>query len=304
MTNSCAVLARRTALALLLLSPVYACGQSGTSSQGDEAGQERPAPGVFDTTLDYAAYGNATAKAEGNALRIEMTGDGESGIALTLKSSVAKDTVATFSLDVSAPMNLRVTRPDGTVEYLSTENRGHVVLGPSAASEALIYGAGAGQLTLTTHSAETCGGGLLCAPDGAVTVRTGQPGEPRTLIATPYGAAGLSHPSSDVISATRGGPAGEYGFTLTPETESNEALLVEFETDAARPINLLVQDGDNKDYISSNQGWIRLMPGSTVLAYTPGAGMFSLRNIRVSACSPEDARCGANVPEAGSEPAP
>lgn len=304
MSNSRGVLARKTALALLLLSPVYACGQPETPPQSGEAEQLRPAPGLFDTTLDYAAYGNATAKAEGNAVRIEMSGDGESGIALTLKSSVAEDTVATFSLDAAAPMNLRVTRPDGTVQYLSTENRGHVVLGPTAATEALIYGAGAGQLTLTAHSAEACGGGLICAPDGAVTVRIGQPGEPASLVATSYGAAGLSHPEAGTISATRGGPSGEYGFTLSPEVENSETLLVEFEADAPRPINLLLQDGDQKSYISSNQGWINLPPGSSVLAYTPGAGMFRLRNIRISACIPEDARCGAGAAETGSEPAP
>lgn len=280
--------ARGAAVALILLSPLAACGKPVPDTV---SGADQAEPTVFDTTLDFAAFGTAAATANGSSVRTKLPGGGEGGISLALKPGVAANTVATFSIDAPAPMNFRLTRAEGTIEYLSTEGRGHVVLGPSSGSEALIYTGEAGTLTLTVGSVEPCGNGLVCEPDGSLTIRIGDAGAATTLLARAYGAAGLSHPDATSISALRGGPAGEYGFTLARETEGADTLLVEFGTEADQPINVLVQTGEQKDYVSSNQGWIRLDPGSTALAYTPGTGKFKFHGFKVTICTPDEPRC-------------
>lgn len=287
------------AVALMMLSPIASCSKSDPPSPPVSFPDARyaMAPALFDTTLDFAVYGNAEAKADGSSVRIILPGGREGGVSLALKPSITEDTVATFSVDWATPLNFRLTRGDGTMEYLSTEGRGHVVLGPTSAREALIYTGEAGNLTLTVASAEPCGGSLVCEKDGSLTVRIGDAGAATTLLARAYGAAGLSHPDATSISATRGGPAGEYGFTLARETEGADALLIKFGTEAAQPINVLVQSGEQLDYISSNQGWVRLDPGSTALAYTPRTEAFRFHGFRVSVCTPDDPRClPATVP--------
>lgn len=288
-----AEIARRAALALMLFLPMASCGKtdSATSSADIAETTETAEPTLFDTTLDFAAYGNAAVTAIGSDIRIALPGGGEGGVSLALKPTLTADTVATFSLDAQAPLNFRLTRTDGTIDYLSTEGRGHVVLGPSSASEALIYTGEAGSLTLSVASVQPCGGSLVCQPDGSLTIRIGDAGATTTLLAKAYGAAGLSHPDTASISAIRGGPAGEYGFSLAREADSADPLLIEFSVEAAQPINVLIQNGEQRDYISSNQGWIRLDPGSTALAYTPGPGTFSFHDFRVSVCTPDEQRC-------------
>lgn len=280
-------------LSFVLMMSLAACGEGDTFSK---KGQIESESSLFDTMLNFATFGDADIKADGNSISVTMRG-GESGIAISLKPSITTNTVVTFSIDAPAPLNLRLTKADGSIDYMSTESRGHVVLGPTAAVEALVYGTSAGALTFTAGTAETCGGSLLCSPDGSVAVRIGPVGGTSTLIAQAYGASGLSHPDSNSIAALRGGPAGEYGFTLARETEGGEALILEFEAKAEHPVNLLVQSGDKKDYISSNAGWILLLPGSSALAYTPVSGSFALQNMIASVCTPDEPRCGAALSE-------
>ncbi|MBI1393467.1 MAG: hypothetical protein GC152_12060 [Alphaproteobacteria bacterium] len=280
-------------LALALLIPLAACdklGLPGPSLPSENSEPELTEPSLFDTVIDFAAYGTAEVEARGNTLALDLPGGGEGGVALTLNPSVTTMTVAGFLLDAPAPMNLRLTRTDGTIEYLSTENRGAVVLGPPGAVEALIYGPAEVKAKLTLTSTAPCGANTICESDGSVSIRIGESG-PLAIIAKPYGPSAISAPNQAGIQANAGTPAGEYGFTLMPETPNTESLLLEFVAEAAEPINLVVQSGETKEYVSSKQGWIRIDPGSTILAYTPRARTFTISDIRVTSCTSEEPRC-------------
>jgi hypothetical protein len=94
------------------------------------SGPDQAVPTVFDETLNFAAYGTATATDNDASARTKLLGGVEGGISLALKPGLVAGTVATFSIDAPGPMNSRLTRAYGTIEYLSREGRGHVALGP------------------------------------------------------------------------------------------------------------------------------------------------------------------------------
>ena len=293
-------LARRAVLALAVCASLVACGKDGSppaAKDGSPPAADEPAAaqavGLLDTTVAHTAYGIATIEATGDLLKINLKGEGEGGVALALRAGVTTDTVISFTHDAAAPLSLRLAKPDGTLEYGSTEMRSHVVLGPGGSAEALLFTGASGPLNVAIASAQPCGGAVVCLPDGTVEIRIDGAAP---LIASAFGPSALSSPEARSVSAMRGTPSGEYGFSLTPETEREAAYLLEFSVGATEPINVLVKNGDKNDYISSEQGWVRVEPGSSVTAYTPGPGTFTFSNIRATDCTPEDTRCSAPAP--------
>ncbi|WP_396272494.1 hypothetical protein [Hyphomonas sp.] len=284
--------ARRAVLTLVLCASLAVCGKDESPPAADEPAAPQ-APGLLDTTVAHTAYGTATVDAAGDLLKIDLKGEGEGGVALALGAGVTTDTVVSFTLDAPAPLNLRLAKPDGTFEYGSTEMRSHVVLGPGGASEALLYTGASGPLNVTIASVQPCGGAVVCHPDGTVEIRIDGAAP---LIASAFGPSALSSPEAGSVTTVRGTPTGEFGFSLAPETEREAAYLLEFSVRATEPINVLVRNGENSDYISSEQGWVHLEPGSSVTAYTPGPGTFTFSNIRATDCTPEDTRCSAPAP--------
>lgn len=283
---------RRAVLALALCASLVGCGRDGSSLAADEPAAAQ-ALGLLDTTVAHTAYGTATVDATADLLKIDLKGEGEGGVALALRAGVTTDTVVSFTHDAAAPLNLRLAKPDGTFVYGSTEMRSQVVLGPGGASEALLYTGASRPLNVAIASAQPCGGAVVCHRDGTVEIRIDGAAP---LIASAFGPSALSSPEAGSVTAIRGTPSGEYGFSLAPKMEREAAYLLEFSVGATEPINVLVKNGENSDYISSEQGWVHVEPGSNVTAYTSGPGTFTFSNIRATDCTLEDARCSAPAP--------
>lgn len=294
MSERRALFARSAGFAMILVTAA-GCDQFETATDAQKVAEPEPEmiaePSLFDTALTFAAYGASTTTIEGNSVQVTLTGGGEGGVAISLRPELTSDTVIGFTLDAPAPMNLRLARTDGAFDYLSTENRGHVILGPNAAIEALIYSAQASVFTLTVIDVQSCGGPLVCAANGSVSVLIGEAGSFTALLAEPFGAAALSSTAPDAIVAARRALSGEYGFTLTRAGPGQEDLLVEFQAVATSPVNVMVEANGIKEYSSSEQGWIQMPAESNITVYTPEVPTFEFAQMKVSACTPEEIRC-------------
>lgn len=233
------------------------------------------------------------------ALVFAPRGDDEAGVELSLagaRSSVtgARMVAVFFELDADDAFNIREDFGEGA-RYTSSALRGHVILGGSPSSSALIYSHGYDRASIRIVGVEPCDGAvIICEADGSIAKPVRLTKGAPALSATAYNGGEIAFDAKNGVLHVERLPdyEGEYGVTLRlAPAKTAKRVAVVFDRQPALGVSLSRRNKEGLAYLPAERRHVVLEPGDEALFFTASVDRFAVKFESVSTCASDNWRC-------------